>query len=252
MPALQNTFLFVEPAQHYLQYGSVILHDMVSKNRKAGQVITELIADEASPERVKQQLSRISPIVFCGLGHGNEETFTVECTAKLFDTSSTDLNLVADKIFSLCSCLTAVSLGPAIIDAGAVAYTGYKTEFWFYTADEPGTTRGVQSPFLAEFEFVASLLRGNITSVARSDQLKKYDEEINYWVSGDGKNNVDAPELSRILEMNKSNSVFLGEGGVAASPPPRILMAGSSSLLWIAEGLVLAFLAYRELKRKSY
>ena len=250
MPGLQNTFLFAEPQQHYLNYGSVVLHDIVSKSRRTGQIITELIGGDANPDRVKQELSRMSPIVFCGLGHGNQETFTVECTAKLFDTSSSDLNLLTDKVVSLCSCLTAVELGPAIIDAGAVAYTGYKTEFWFYIGADPGTTRAVQSPFLAEFQFIGSLLQGKNTSSAREDQLKKYDEEINYWISGDGKNDADASELSRMLEMNKANSVFLGEGGVSASPP-TVLIAGGTPWIWIgATGLVLV-LTYRELKRKS-
>jgi len=251
MPALQNTFLFIEPQQHFLNYGSVVLHDIVSKNRRAGQIITELIGDDANPDRVKQELARMSPICFAGIGHGNSYTYTVECTAKLFDTSSTDLNLLADKVCSLCSCLTAQQLGPAIIDAGAVAYTGYSQEFWFYTADEAGTTRAVQSPFLAEFQFVASLLNGKNTGDARTDQLARYDEEINFWTVGDGKDNADAMELSRILEINKGISVFLGQSGIAPSPP-QILVAGPSSLLWIAEFLILAALAYQELKRKSY
>jgi len=226
MPALLNTFLFVEPMAHYLEFGSVVLHDIVSTNRKAGQIITELIRDDANPDRVKQELSRLTPIVFAGIGHGNETTYTVECTQKLFDTSSTDLNLLADKVCSLCSCLTAVELGPAIVDAGAVAYTGYKTEFWFYIGDEPGTSRAVNSPFLAEFQFVGSLLQGKTTGDARADQLRQYDEEINYWITGDGKDHGDAMELSRILEMNKSNSVFLGQSGV--TPSPRLAIQISS------------------------
>jgi len=179
-------------------------------------------------------------------------TYTVECTAKLFDTSSTDLTLLADRIVSLCSCLTAQLLGPAIIDAGAVVYTGYKEEFWFYIADEPGTTRGVQSPFLAEFQFVGSLLQGKNTGVAREDQLKKYNEEITYWISGDGKNSADASELSRILEMNKENSVFLGEGGIQpSSQGPTVLVAGTTPWLWILMGVAVTYLTYRELKGKS-
>jgi hypothetical protein len=226
------------------------LHDIVSKNKRAGQIITELIGADANPERVRQELSQMNPIVMCGIGHGNETTYTVECTAKLFDTSSSDLNLLADKIVSLCSCLTAVELGPAIIDVGAVAYTGYKTEFWFYIGGDPGANRAVQSPFLAEFEFIGSLLQGKNTSASRADQLKKYDEEITYWISGDGKNDADASELSRILEMNKANSMFLGEGGVSASPP-TVLIAGGTPWIWIgATGLVLV-LTYREFHRKS-
>jgi len=253
LPALENTFLFVEPQQHYLDYGSVVLHDIISKNRRAGQIITELIGSDANPERVKQELASMQPICFAGIGHGNSYSYTVECTALLFDTSSTDLNLLADKVVSLCSCLTAIELGPAIIDAEAVAYTGYKTEFWFYIGADPGTTRAVQSPFLTEFEFVASLLQGKNTSSARADQLKKYDEEINYWISGDGKNDTDASELSRILEMNKANSVFLGEGSVQPSPSaPTILVSGTTPWLWIGMAATMSFLIYREIKGKSY
>lgn len=242
----------MEPQQHYINYGSVVLHDIVSKNRKAGQVITELIGDDANPDRIKQELRTMQPIVFCLIAHGNVDVVSCECTAKLFDTSSTDLDLMTDKVVSLTSCLTAQLLGPAIIDAGAVAYTGYKTEFWFYIGGDPGANHAVQSPFLTEFQFVGSLLQGKNTSSAREDQLKKYDEEITYWISGDGKNDADASELSRILEMNKENSVFLGEGGVQPSPSaPTILVAGTTPLLWIGMATTVVALIYREVHRKS-
>jgi hypothetical protein len=251
MPALQNTFLFVEPQQHFLNYGSVVLHDIVSKNRRAGQIITELIGDDANPDRVKQELASLQPICMAGIGHGNSTTYTVECTAKLFDTSSTDLNLLADKVCSLCSCLTAQLLGPAIIDAGAVAYTGYMQEFWFYTADEAGTTRAVQSPFLAEFQFVASLLNGRSTGDARADQLARYDEEINFWTVGDGKDNADAMELSRILEINKGISTFLGESAVSPSPRPAILTSSflSPQMVFGVPALLVVYMAYEELRK---
>ena len=250
MSASMNTFLFAEPSQHYLNYGSLVLHEIVAKNKGAGQIITELIGDDANPDKIKQELNALNPIVFCIIGHGSETTITAECTAKLFDTSSPDLNLLAKRVCSFCSCLTAVYFGPAIIDAGAVAYTGYKTEFWFFIGDAPGSTRAVQSPFLAEFEFIASLLRGSSTGVARSDQLKKCDEEIAYWISGEGKNHESAGELSRILEMNKANSVFLGEGGVSPSSG-AVAAAGFSSWPWVLAFLITGVLAYRELKGKS-
>jgi hypothetical protein len=178
-------------------------------------------------------------------------TYTVECTAKLFDTSSTDLNLLADKVVSLCSCLTAQQLGPAIIDAGAVVYTGYSQEFWFYTADAAGTTRAVQSPFLAEFQFVASLLNGKNTGDARSDQLARYDEEINYWTVGDGKDNADAMELSRILEINKGISTFLGESAVSPSPRRAVLTSSllSPQMVFVVPTLLITYMAYRELQK---
>lgn len=246
MPALPNTFLFVEPQQHYLNYGSLVLHGIIQANKQGGQIITELIADDANPELTKQELAK-NPILFAGIGHGNTNVYSVECTAVLFYADSPDLNLFKDKIVSLCSCLTAVDLGPAIIDVGAVAYTGYKQEFWFFIGDDPNTTHAVQSPFVAEFQFVASLLRGKTTGDARTDQMAKYDQEINYWLSGDGKDHPSSMELTRILEMNKSNSVFLGESTVVPSPA-RPMVVSASMLPILLPYLALSWLIYRELK----
>lgn len=181
-------------------------------------------------------------------------TYTVESMVYLLEAGKPDeLALMTNRVVSLCSCLTAVSLGPALINAGAVAYTGYNQDFWFYTGDNAGATRAVQTPFLAEFTFVASLLQGKSTSQARQDQLNAYDAEIAYWTTGDGKNHPDAGELSVMLETNKADSVFLGQGSVqVTTPAPTVLVAGTTSpLLWIGMGVVVTYLIYRELKGKS-
>ena len=180
---------------------------------------------------------------------GNSDVTSVECTAVLVRSDSPELELFKDKIVSLTSCLTAQILGPAIIDAGAEAYTGYKEEFWFFIGDEAGTTPAVRSPFVAEFQFVASLLQGKSVSDARKDQLAKFDEEIAYWTSGAGKNDVNSMELSRILEMNKSNSVFLGVGTVTPSPTVSVSQATMGNPIVYAITLpLMALIIYRELK----
>ncbi len=219
MPALTNTFLFVEPDDNYLNFGSVVLHQIVIANKQAGQKITELMGTDANPQKIRQELSLSSPIVMTAIGHGSPSVYSVQALAPLLHAENPEeLALMKDRIINLCSCLTAQILGPALIDEGAVSYTGYSKEFWFYTGDSPGASRGVQSPFLAEFQFIASLLRGKNVSEARRDQLAKYDEEIAYWTSGEGKNHADASELANILQMNKQISVFLGQGDVSASP----------------------------------
>jgi hypothetical protein len=246
MPALSNTFLFIEPQKHYLVYGSVILHKIVEENRQPQQTIVELVGDDANKEKIRQTVETLNPITFVGLGHGNVSVFSVECTEKYITVGDPEISQFTGRVVSLCSCLTAVYLGPAIMDAGAVVYTGYKTEFWFYIGDDPGTTRAVSSPFLAEFEFVASLLRGKTAGDARTDQLVKYDEEIDYWITGEGKNHADAMELSRILEMNKSNSVFLGEGSVAPSPRASVLASGITPvLIFPASLLAVGYFIYK-------
>ena len=245
MPAIQNVFLFIEPMGHYLNYGSVVLHDIISANRQAGQIITELIGNEANPEKIEQELKRLEPMVFSGIGHGNISSYTVECTAKFVDAESPKLELFKSKIIALTSCLTARELGPAIIDAGALVYMGYKEEFWFYIGDEAGTTRAVQSPFLATFQFEASLLRGKTTGEARKDQLAKYDHEINYWTVEAGKDHPESLELTRILEINKSVSTFLGEPDILPSSP-ALAMPISPMLPWAISLLALSALIYRE------
>lgn len=249
MPALINTFLFIEPLAHYLEYGSLVLKQIIQANRQAGQIITELVGDQASPEGVKAELQRLQPIVFCGIGHGNVNVYSVECTSVLVTTDSPELALFKDKIVDLCSCLTAQQLGPAIMDAGAVAYAGYKEEFYFYIGDPAGTTRAVQSPFLAEFQFVASLLQGKPTGEARADQMKKHDEEIAYWTTGEGKDHADALELARILNINKSISVFLGETTITPSPIAR---AAIPQQITVAIPFALSFAATLYLAKVLY
>jgi len=219
MPALANTFLFVEPDDNYLNYASVPMHQMVEANKQAGQSITELMGIDANPERIKQELSKSNAIIFVAAGHGSETIYTCQNLAPLLHAQNLDeLALMKERVVALTSCLTAVSLGPALIDAGTVAYLGYNKEFWFYTGDDAGSTRAVQSPFLAEFQFTASLLQGKSTGQAREDQLKKYDEEIAYWTTGEGKNHPSASEIANIIQMNKGTSVFLGEASVNPSP----------------------------------
>jgi len=236
MPALVNTFLFVEPNDNYIEYGSVPLHQIVEANRQLGQNITELMGADANPERIKQILASKNPLLCSMIGHGSESVFTVQSLAPLLHAENPDeLALMKDRVVLLTSCLTATTLGPALITSGSVVYAGYRKEFWFYIGDPPGASRAVQSPFLAEFQLIASLLRGKNTGEARADQLQKYDEEIMYWITGDGKNHADASEISRILELNKSIRVFLGEASVSPSPQAgRVLEAGINPAITFA------------------
>jgi hypothetical protein len=219
MPALANTFLFVEPDDNYLNFASVPLHQIVEANKQAGQSITELMGSDANPARIKQELNSKSPLVCQLLGHGSPSVYTCQNLAPLLHAeNSEELALMNERIMLLTSCLTAQQLGPALIDAGAVAYVGYQQEFWFYIGDSAGATRAVNSPFLAEFEFVKSLLHGKTTGEARAAQMAKYDEELAYWTTGEGKNHADASELAQILTLNKSICTFLGEASVSPSP----------------------------------
>ena len=220
MPALLNTYLFVEPDDNYLDYGSTVLHQIVVANAQSGQKITELMGTDANPNRIKQELAASKPYLLCRNRPRRMRTrIPVENLAILLQASNPDeLALMKDRIIDLCSCLTAVNLGPALIDAGAVSYLGYNQEFWFYTGDAAGATRAVQSPFLAEFAFIASLMRGKSVGQSRQDQLARYDEEIAYWISGDGKNHPDAAEPCKYSSDEQETSTLLGESAPSSGP----------------------------------
>lgn len=246
MPApLNNTFLFVEPMQHYLDYSSLVLHDLIAANKKSGQVITELIGTDANAAKVKETLKTFNPVVFSGCGHGNYETFTVECTELFMQVGNENVNLMKERVVHLNSCETSGELGPAIMDAGALAYLGSNESFWFYTGDPANTSRAVQSPFLTEWQFDVSLLQGKTVGEARADQLKKYEDELTYWVEGDGKTHPDAAEIARIININKNISSFSGESGTKPSPagggggagamglPPQVTVPATFTLVFI-------------------
>jgi len=249
--ALANTFLFVEPRQHYLEYGTLVLHDLIAANRQAGQNITELIGTDANAAKVKETLLSLNPMVFTLTGHGNGSCTSVECTELLMCVGDAAVQLMKNRVVHLNSCLTGQELGPAIMTAGALAYVGSNESFWFYVGDAANTTRAVQSPFLAEYQFDVSILRGKTVGEARADMLQKSEEELTYWVEGDGKMHADAGELARILSINKAISTFAGSPGTKPSPIPTVLVAGNTPWILIGVGGLVAFLIIRELKRKS-
>lgn len=176
---------------------------------------------------------------------GNSAT-SVECTELLMKVGDANMAKMAGRVVHLNSCQTGAQLGPAIMSAGALAYLGSNESFWFYVGDDPNTTRAVRSPFLAEWAFDVALLKGKTVGEARTEQLAKYEEELTYWVEGDGKNHPDAPEIARIININKTISTFAGEAGTQPSPagggvtlftlPPEVMVpatfAGTLGLFW--------------------
>lgn len=218
MPALANTFLFVEPDDNYLDYGSLVLSSLIAQNKNSAQTIIELKGKDANVANIKTQLASANPMVFTGIGHGSYTTYTVQAEEVFMQVGNSNVALMNGKVVHLNSCQTGRDLGPAIMKAGALAYCGSNESFWFYVGDAPNATRAVQSPFLAEFEFDVALLKGKTVGDARADHLAKFDSELTYWVEGDGKNHADASELARIININKTISVFSGEAGTTPSP----------------------------------
>lgn len=250
VPALANTFLFIEPDDNYLDYGSSVLTSLVAANKNPAQTIVELKGKEANVANVKAQLASVNPMVVTGIGHGNYTTYTVQAQEVFLQVGKSNVSLMSGKVVHLNSCQTGAQLGPAIMEAGALSYLGSNESFWFYVGDEPNATRATQSPFLAEYQFDVSLLQGKTVGDARAEQLAKFESELTYWVEGEGKNHKDAPELARIIGLNKSISTFAGESGTVPSPVGgggAFLTAGFPILpVIILTGIVVGYYVFKK------
>lgn len=254
--SLANTFLFAEPLQHYLEYSTKVLRDLIAANRQSGQTIVELVGSDANAAKVKEQLASLNPMVFSMAGHGNYTTTTLECTEMFMQVglSNGNIELMKDRVVHTNSCECGRDLGPAIMKAGALGYVGSNESFWFYTGDAANATRAVRSPFLAEWQFEVSLLQGRTVGEAREDMRKKYEEELTYWIEGEGKNHPDASEIARIININKSISTFSGDVQTKPSTAGGATQLTSS---FVAPAVIivavagLAWLVFRKRRRKA-
>lgn len=230
LPALANTFLFIEPDDNYLNYGSEVLSSLVNQHKGTGQTVVEIKGASATPANVKAQLLSVNPMVFAGIGHGNYTTYTVQAQAVFLQVGNENVALMQGRVVHLNSCETGAELGPAIKNAGATAFVGSNESFWFYVGDGPNATRATQSVFLAEYQFDVSLLQGKTVETAHAEQLAKFDSELNYWIEGDGRTHADASDIARMLNINKSINTYLANGGGSVTPSPSGTGGGGLNL----------------------
>lgn len=214
-----NHLVFVEPELHILDWGSCVMHEIVGAHGKPEYVIRELRNGDAVPNKINTVIDEVDPAFLWGAGHGEVCVYSCECRQLYLSIKSPsfwmcdkgrNLDKVSGRVIHLNSCLTGVELGPALIEHGAVTYYGSKECFWLYLASPPCSDRASRTVFLAEHQVEASLLEGRTTGEARGDQLRRYEEEIAYWLTGPGRTHPYASSLVRILEIDKGISVMYG------------------------------------------
>lgn len=223
-----NHFLFIEPLKHYLEYGSAVMKDVIAANARPEYTIKELTGDEAAPSKIDAAIAEGDPSFIFGVGHGAPCAFTVECTAVYMTVKSgsheacdqdRNLDRVSGRVIHLNSCLTGQELGPALRAHGARAYIGSTEPFWFYIGDTPNETRASRSVFIAEYQVEVSLMAGLSVGQAWRDSQARYDQEIAYWTTGEGRTHPNAASIIRALQINKGISIMIGEGGTWVGTP---------------------------------
>ena len=213
-----NHFVFIMPILHWTIYSSAVMKSIINQNRRKGHVTRELNGEFARPNHINSAIATNDPKLLWGIGHGGPDIFTVECRTPYMQVSPPmNMDKVKGRVVHLNSCLTALELGPAIISAGALTYYGSNRSFHFYVGSPPNTDRASKAVFLPEHQVEASLLSNKTTGEARADQLARYDEEIDYWTTGGGKNHPGAWAILDCLYIDRDCSVMLGDPNVIVS-----------------------------------
>lgn len=155
--------------------------------------------------------------VIIGVGHGSPSEFTGHNQQILMDVTS--IPNVDGKVIILISCETAQELGPALINAGALSYIGFKKDLvWVCDADRASKpwndelARPVMGPII---ECVNTILDG-----------KTIQEAYDTLITGLTENaEVEEDELTReCILFNKMNAVLLGNPEGRVGSRPRIIL----------------------------
>jgi len=211
----------------YCDIGYAALEYTLNEAIEAGYDITDLAGDLATKEDLERTILEKVPIFFHAFGHGNETTFTGQDEIPVLQVGVNE-GVCANMIVYLLSCLTGVSLGPAIIDAGGWAYIGYTVKWTWLDQD------GVGDPYLDKYAkgfyessntIVFAFLNGLTAKEAWQAGYDKYTEWIDYWSTSDDPN---ASECIHWLAHDRDNCVLLGDENAYTQVPTHTLTVNSS------------------------
>lgn len=150
-----------------------------------------------------------------GVGHGSPSEFCGTNDQVLMDVDS--IPDVEGKVVILISCQTAQELGPALIDAGAVSYIGFREDLvWIADADKASTpwSDEMAAPLMIPLsDCVNTVLNGVSVGSAYKNLLASLSKSIEQ----------EEDELMQsCLRFNLKNAVQLGDAGARVKPRPKI------------------------------
>jgi hypothetical protein len=151
----------------------------------ADEIGASAIETTALPENLRSAIVEQNPLQLYMFGHGLEWVYTCEKCQRFFtDPLHTGLNLdlVKDRYVQLLSCLTAQTLGPEIVKAGAKGCFGYNEPFELVLKVAPGSGRFVEAAVYGDIEIERALLEGERDLKNIYDRaIARYNNEIDYW-----------------------------------------------------------------------
>lgn len=180
---LYNKMLNINPFDcRYCSGASKCMTRLTEYAKEKGLEAIENYRYDAEKAPVWETLEAEDPIFVHGFGHGNTGVYTGNSETKIF--WSGDCVNLAGRIVYLLSCYTGVSLGPAIIEKGGLAYGGYRVAWTWMASNvgqDPYEDKYAEGFYRSSNEFAVALIEGCSVGVAKERCLAEYDRWIEIW-----------------------------------------------------------------------
>ena len=177
--------------------------DCIAAAADAGIPLKDLAKGDATLDKLKAALKEGKAVALLFYDHGSSRRFVSQDGGSLVDYVGAKL-LKGRLVYSMC-CLSGSALGPRIIDAGGLAFFGYKEEFGFYIGSaEPAFREPANQGWLR-------LTEGQPVKEALQSMTEKFDEWVDYYTRGEGRSNPDAPIIASWLIHDRDCLVALGD-----------------------------------------
>ena len=201
-----------DPGTLYLsKWSEKIIHEA----RDRGVKVVDLYRKQAERNRFLGTIEKSNPKLIVLNGHGDEKTITGHDGKVIL--AETDSHLISGKIIFARACKSARILGPALVSGGAVAYLGYREDFWFkYSFKDIFRPLADKTAalFLSPSNYLAiSLLKGHPAGEANKKSKELYKKNIERLLAeGPVAEDYDA---IRLLFWNMINQVCIGDENAA-------------------------------------
>jgi len=247
MPDESSMLLAIPRNCHYCGNGYYALHHVAEYAKQKGIWDTIVLEKEqANKGPIFDVLNQQDPGYFYGFGHGNLGIFTCDAEEAVFTVDNVDV--LANRVIYLLSCLTANQLGPAIINNGALAYAGFNIS-WTWISDnvdgDPYEELYGKCFYESANELWVALIDGETFDDAVQRSIDKYNKWIDYWFYENAKD-PRSQECIMWLAHDRDGLVAYEKGDVV--PTGTILPIEINWPLVIGIGVVagLLFLSFKK------
>lgn len=224
--AIYNSMLNIMPYHcRYCVQGWYGMKHVSDEATKQGVNLIELEKEQAEKAPVWETLAVRDPIFVNGFGHGNNDIYTGDSETAIF--TSSECGILAGRVVYLLSCLTANGLGPAIINAGGIAYGGFNIS-WTWMADniqvDPYTDWYAEGFYRSSNEFPIAIMQAETVAHARDRSIAEYDHWINIWET-ERSDDMYAASTIEWLIHDRDGLVVLGDlDEIVTHPGPNTVM----------------------------